>query len=267
MSDYKDELVDRIEEAEFELMLEQYQEDLSNACVEAFEQACARGEAQDMPAEIKEKMLKYINDYPFEPEKKRRSRRPLRYLLVAVISITILFSLLLTAQAAGVDVFGALGRWTDTVFRFENPTTERIIQPETASAELSDLYETLIAYDIPIGLAPTWLPEGFTAAMVDTSSSERQINVVAVFHNHNEEVVFSIVRCFNDSSGNTIWFEKDEYNPEEYCSTNLQYYVFANQNKWVGVWQGGRNTVTVQTDTSKENLIDIFNSIEGDGNA
>lgn len=267
MRDYKEELIDRIEEAEFELMLEKYQEDLSNACLKAYEQACARGEVEDMPEEIKEKVLKYINEYPCQSEKKRHPCRPLRYVLIIAATIAIVFSMLLTAQAVGYDVFGVLGRWTDTVFHFGNNTTERIIQPETSSAELSELYETLIANNISVGLAPTWIPDGFTTAKIDVSSSELQINIVAEYQKRHEKIVVSIVQRLNDTADNTIFYEKDKCDSEAHSSTNLTYYIFANQNKWVGICQNGCNTITVQTDASKENLIDIFNSIEGDNNA
>lgn len=38
--------------------------------------------------------------------------------MVAAIEITCMFATMMTAQATGVDVFGAMARWTQDVFSF-----------------------------------------------------------------------------------------------------------------------------------------------------
>ena len=55
---------------------------------------------------------------------KRRAKRALRTGLVAAIIVFCLFSCMLVAQAAGVDVFGSIARWTDSVFGFSSTVSD-----------------------------------------------------------------------------------------------------------------------------------------------
>ena len=84
---------------------------------------------------------------------------------VAILTVILTFATMVAAQAAGVNVFGALGEWTDNAFRFNlgTPPTSRLLSEEEAYVEAfrGRLYEI----GIPADLAPTWYPEGFVPDM------------------------------------------------------------------------------------------------------
>ena len=88
MDDYRQKLENRFEEAEFELLFDDYLTDLGEACQKEFEQAKARGEVTDMPPEMKKQLLSFIENYnPVEEKKPRHVSIPFLVYLVSLIIV------------------------------------------------------------------------------------------------------------------------------------------------------------------------------------
>ena len=105
-------------------------------------------------------------------------RRVWRTALLAAAAIVCIFAIMVTAQAAGVDVFGAMARWTEDVFSFgqiepdsevsDNPTQETVGQEaEAPGTEFASLQEAFDAYGMTEVHEPGWLPEGYVLDSVD----------------------------------------------------------------------------------------------------
>lgn len=80
-------------------------------------------------------------------------RRLLQYGLAAVLAVAALFGGLLAAQAAGADVFGAIGRWTEETFHFVVPSNE-------SNPDHQKVQEDLTSGSVAESLPPTWYPDG-----------------------------------------------------------------------------------------------------------
>ena len=151
MDEYRRKLEEQAEESEFALMFDDYMMDLGEALQNEFEAADSRGEVPDMPEDMKQRLRQFVATYGSsdnnigvkeqdtvaQPVKSRRqTHKWLRRMGVAAASIAVMFAAMVTVQAAGVDVFGAIGRWTDSVFHFEGENKETIIQsPNESIAE------------------------------------------------------------------------------------------------------------------------------------
>lgn len=97
----------------------------------------------------------------------------LRVGLIAAVAIMLMLGGMITAQAAGIDVFGAFARWTENVFSYGrirdgNPgdTTDSPIENSQKPVlnnglEYASLQDALDAYNIMEVTAPTWFPEGY----------------------------------------------------------------------------------------------------------
>ena len=94
----------------------------------------------------------------------------LRVGLIAVAAIVLVLGGMITAQAAGIDVFGAFARWTEDLFTFgsvhgqgANDTTDEPDQQSVSRQplEYSSLQEALDDYGVTEITAPTWFPEGY----------------------------------------------------------------------------------------------------------
>lgn len=119
-----------------------------------------------------------------QPSTNAPSKRVIRFklvrrtVLVAAAAIACMLAVMVTAQAAGVDVFGAMARWTEDVFSFgpvepnsqvsDEPARETAGQkaepPDTGFASLQEAFD---AYGMVEVHEPTWLPEGYTLDGVD----------------------------------------------------------------------------------------------------
>ena len=81
----------------------------------------------------------------------RKVKRVFRTGLVAAIIVFCLFSCMIVAQAAGVDVFGAIARWTDDVFGFGSLNMEAS-DINTPSGAVEKVNQETICF------IKTWLP-------------------------------------------------------------------------------------------------------------
>lgn len=109
------------------------------------------------------------------PKRVVRFKRVWRTALVAAIAIACMFAILVTAQAAGIDVFGAMARWTQDVFSFgqivpNSQVSDNLAQEtETPDAEFASLQEALDAYGMTEVHEPSWLPEGYALEELDAT--------------------------------------------------------------------------------------------------
>lgn len=112
-----------------------------------------------------------------------RSKQMRRIVIAAAVAIACMFGAMVTAQAAGVDVFGAMARWTQDVFSFgpiapdsqvsDDPGQETKGQEtkgpavETPNTEFASLQEAFDAYGMTEVHEPAWLPEGYALDSLD----------------------------------------------------------------------------------------------------
>lgn len=100
-------------------------------------------------------------------------RRVWRAALVAAAAIVCMLAAMVTAQAAGVDVFGAMARWTEDVFSFGQIPPDSVVSDnlngEADEQEFSSLQEAFDAYGMTEVHEPTWLPDGYALGELDVT--------------------------------------------------------------------------------------------------
>lgn len=93
-----------------------------------------------------------------------RFKQARRTALAVAAAIVCMFAIMVTAMAAGIDVFGAMARWTEDIFSFGqiSPDSEESdsLDGETAELEFSSLQAAFDAYGMTEIHEPTWLPDG-----------------------------------------------------------------------------------------------------------
>lgn len=122
------------------------------------------------------------NQESFAPPRKRVARftRVCRTVLVAAAAIICMLAVMVTAQAAGIDVFGAMARWTKDAFSFgqiapDSEVSDNLAQEtagqetEVPSAGFTSLQEAFDAYGVTEVHEPAWLPEGYTLEELDVT--------------------------------------------------------------------------------------------------
>ena len=196
-----------------------------------------------------------------------RMRRWLKQRLVAVIAIAVVFGGIVVAQAAGVDVFGTIGRWTNNVFHFdlsadETSTSTGIYVGEGIS-EYAALQETLASVGIDENLAPTWFPVGFNAS--DPEILTTNINDTVCLELFNEKngqyISIEIIRYNTEQHLQATQFEKDANNVEQYSNEHQTFYILSNADTITATWSNDLIMMQLSGNIPKDDLKKIIDSI------
>lgn len=196
-----------------------------------------------------------------------RMRRWLKQGLVAVIAIAVVFGGIVVAQAAGVDVFGTIGRWTNNVFHFdlsadETSTSTGIYVGEGIS-EYAALQETLASVGIDENLAPTWFPVGFNAS--DPEILTTNINDTVCLELFNEKngqyISIEIIRYNTEQHLQATQFEKDANNVEQYSNEHQTFYILSNADTITTTWSNDLIMMQLSGNIPKDDLKKIIDSI------
>ena len=112
-----------------------------------------------------------------QPSTNAPSKRVIRFkqvrrtVLAAAAAIACMLAIMVTAQAAGIDVFGAMARWTEDIFSFGQIPPDSVVSDnlngEAAGPEFSSLQAAFDAYGMTEVHEPAWLPEGYALEELD----------------------------------------------------------------------------------------------------
>lgn len=202
-----------------------------------------------------------------------RLHRILRVGLVAVLTVACLFGSMVAAQAAGVDVFGALARWTESTFSFGPIQSGQGVETQSAAGqevnissdpselptEYQELWTELKGLGINNLMFPTYIPDGFQVEETGLylQPEFNMLDFYVWYKNGNNDVVFSIL-CDEESSG---MYEKDQKDVEVYESMGLEYYIFSNNGQNVAAWYADRLEYSLSTTGSISELKTILDSM------
>lgn len=189
--------------------------------------------------------------------KKIRRFRPRKVLVVAAV-LVLMFGSMLTAQAAGVDVFGAIGRWTEEKFHFE-------IAPTSADGTTDYTFrEVSTERGFSKNLIPTWYPEGFEAFEPEDNSIEDYVNSVYCQYINKEEnrsYLAMVSQYYDPSSIESTVYEKDETEVEIYEHDGKNFYIMSNLDSETATWSDGTFKIDIVGQLTADEIKQIIDSI------
>lgn len=181
-----------------------------------------------------------------------------RGLVTVAAAMAAVLALMIGAQAAGIDVFGNLVRWTDETFHFVLPNR---------GAEVSPYYEpfrkALEDNGLPGELAPKWYPEGFVTEGPEVEESGHGRLVCLRFHNAaGKEFAVSVGHRSDFGRLGSKAYEKDVGTVEVYTSGKRSFYIFANfrDTTWA-TWSEGDIEESIRGNLSVDEIKNIIDSI------
>ena len=188
------------------------------------------------------------------PTSTKRSRRfrPRKILIVAAV-LVLMFGSMLTAQAAGVDVFGAIGRWTEEKFHFD------IVQDNDRT---SLFQETATQAKIPQDFVPTWVPDGFEGAEPQVDTVENYMtSIICVYSNQEKTYSVDIEHYYNKADIETLVIEKDDTNVCSYESNGKTFYIMSDMEYLTATRTDGVFVETISGQLSIDEIKQIIDSI------
>ena len=189
--------------------------------------------------------------------KKNRRFRPRKVLVVVAVLVLMLGSML-TAQAAGVDVFGAIGRWTEEKFHFE-------ITPASEDGTTDYTFrEASRKRGLPQSLIPTWYPKGFESSEpIDDSVEDYVDSVYCEYINKEENRSYSVMvsRYYDSNSIAATVYEKDDTKVEIYENNGRNFYIMSNLDTLTATWSDGKMSIDISGQLEINELKHIIDSI------
>ena len=141
-------LADAMERALDDMTEETYDPAALRACLEALERAApvpphagARDSSRALDDWLQRQREQLRPERQVDAGKPARRKSVLRVGLAAALLTACLFGAMVAAQAAGIDVFGAVARWTEEAFSFGNIPPQSGQDPAAARSEQSGVRE------------------------------------------------------------------------------------------------------------------------------
>lgn len=254
------ELLEGMEQALYSMAEETYDAELIDAYLEALERKSPMPEhptADESYERFRARVgeLNAAVNPQSAPARRTRPgpRRALRTALVAVITAACLLSCMVVAQAAGVDVFGSIARWTDNLFGFGDVEDMEAAPAPTESTEITIEYiESLL----PV------VPDGFVMeeqkVFRDDITGRIEYNV---YFEHDEQYI--AFRAVTSEGENVHIYQKDDQSVNTIIIDNYKFYLFLNNDCPMAVWQLNDLEFSIFTNLSMEELSNIIiNSYE-----
>ena len=204
------------------------------------------------------------------PVRRRRSgprlHRRVKQSLGALTAVVIVVCGMAAAQAAGFDVLGMLGQWTDEIFHFTSGA-----ESGESAAPLNEntrlLREALASVGIDEDLAPTWFPEGFTAEEPEIADSALDSVVHVVFSDRNGYFInITITKYHSTEYLESAKFEIKTDSVQQYSNSRQTFYLFSNGDATVATWADGLFMEQISGNIREDEVKLIIDSIGGNSN-
>lgn len=189
------------------------------------------------------------------PCRKPRLRGIRRLGLVAAV-ISILFATLLAAQAAGLDLWGVIVRWSDETFHFS-------YQGDGPSSSWMDGQKELEGLEVNEYL-PSWIPEGYAVEEIQTYELNDQSTAIITFSGENLTTFYLSVDVYEDlKQMQYMTFEKDDAPVQERRLSGGTVYFYTNGGYEHSIYQCQNVVYSMSGDITQETAIKIYESTEG----
>lgn len=255
-----EELAQAMEQTLDQMTEDTYDQAVMDAYLDALEAKTPMPEALDVEKAYGQFQSMLSKALPTE-ETPRRKRRGavLRITLRVALAAAFLFGCLVAAQASGVDIFGAVARWTDETFHFE------VQETHTASDWYVAYREELESMGLDTAFMPTWIPEGYTVGEIEIFELPDSTEIcIPFYHSDNSTIQCFISSYISPKDMQTFVFEKDNHPVEEYQINGKTVYLFHNLGAVKAVCQHKNFVYTLTGAVTEDIALKFFASIGPD---
>lgn len=167
----------------------------------------------------------------------------------------------ITAHAMGFDLWEIISKWTQETFHFGyvSDTSESNAPDKEDTQSYTGLQEALLASDIQISLAPTWLPGGYSEVEVIIEDTPLQRRYAAKYQSGDNTIRIRIV---NYLSGTPTQVEQSDTLLEIYSVSGIDYYIFDNNSQLQAVWINENYECFISGPLTLSEIKEIIDSIE-----
>ncbi len=234
------ELANELERALDAMTEESYDPTLISTCLDALERAApvpegrsAEEALRDLRGRLHAMTGGAVDDRASSPSRGIKRRKWVRFGLAIAATMVLTLGLMVSVQAAGFDIFGAIAQWTDETFGVRTAQDERI--------EL--IRDTFAKYGMPLELVPTWLPEDCLAQEPEVYVTVEGCYIVLPFSRDKGELRIRAWRYDDSADLDFQTYERSAGEENKYMSNGRLFYIFTNFNGAVATWSDGKTYV------------------------
>ena len=262
------ELAEAMEAALDAMTEETYDPAIIDAYLDALDRKApmpAHPNAESSYQDFQDKLQEYVEGASKPAKQTRKFRRIACTGIVAALLAVLLAS---AAQAAGIDVVGAIARWTENVFSFGtvqsgNDSSHYPSKSDQVPADVSEEYQELVTELQKRGIEeytiPTYIPEGFQADTPELYVDETgYMEFTVAYANGDDMVIFAVL---GDGGTHTGSFEKDNSEVRIYTKNGTAHYFFKNLKTNLVAWTVNELEYSIRTTLPAAELEKIINSM------
>lgn len=199
-------------------------------------------------------------------DKQRRKRCSKRKAILLAAVICVLLTSLMTVQAAGIDVLGAIARWTTELFSF-GKTEERsglVVDgkwpeiDEEQNLQFASLQDALDFYGVTEVEVPQWIPPEFTQEAIAVEQNGVWLTFFAEYTNNDE--IF-IIRYNSYISEPPTYYEKSGNLLETVEAGGNTYRILQNVDNYAVVWLTPHFECCISMSTDSTDISSLKNII------
>lgn len=206
-----------------------------------------------------------IEAIPFKVAKhssaKGKGRGLLRVASIAAIIVALAFAGTVTSYALGYDLWGAVAEWSKETFGFVSQENSSPLGglPNSDSSAFNDLQSALTENGIDQRMVPAYIPDGYVQTEFYITDIAEGVQFYAAFTNNDDNII--IIEVLEHTNQFVSQYQKDDEDPEIYEVNGIDHYIMTNMNKHLAVWKDGMLEGSISGLESKDELIEMINSI------
>lgn len=234
-----------------------YDEELIDAYLDALDRKAPIPDHPD--AETAYKLFLERTGGKEQKAKKRHIRRGLtKAAVAAAVVVAVLLGAMLTAQAAGFELFARIARWTAETFGFELSGETEKAEPDIPP-QLEGMKEALLEAGLSASYLPTYWPEGYEQTQLESVYDSDTKTIYGAYGQKGERIVLTYTVFLSKEA--TMLYNIDKDNPELYVHDGISFYIMTNEGNYLAVWTAESIECRVSGIATHEELLKILDSI------
>ncbi len=208
----------------------------------------------------------FVSETENQPRKYNISSGWRRGLVAAIAVVMILAGGVVTASALGIDLWEIVAKWSKETFYFgyAGQTDENMDSHEEVFTSYKGLYEATVQLGLEKYGIPTWLPEGYREAKVETYDYSPTSHEIHARYEGGDGPISILITSFTPANQPQI--ERSSDLIELYTVNDIEYYLFYNNSRLVATWLTDSYQYTISGPISVEEMKNIIDSIiRGEG--
>ena len=195
------------------------------------------------------------------PAKKHSGHALFKILPIAAVLVLLFGSM--TAQAFGLDIFGAIARWTSEIFQLSDSSTPYATIGANPLAEGEEAYyDSLEAamqdFNIAAPIIPNWIPERFKLVNVLATNQSSGILICADYASSDG---FLQIRYAEVGKSDFSSLEQEDTDVDTHFQKGIRHFLLSDMDRQKAFWRNGEFECRISGNVSKKEMKDIVDSI------